>query len=464
MDQSYTVNGGSGSGTIYTAFTASGSSYALSYVDTLVGAIDSILANGGNTDTVGPDTGSGSAYFPGNQLAGSEPIYQLVPDTTEVGSQTFDIATPGYVIDTIGGAVVVNTDSSGGDSILVEGITMSTTVNAAGSDNLVVFIDGNNVYNGSTVPGDMGDTVVGGTGNDTINTGTGNTTVNAGDGYDLIYLNDTGVGAYNDSAFLDAGRDSVVAMGTGDYVLATSEYETVTGGSGETSASNLTVVLLPNSDGTADGYDSITGGAGYLTVVDSSSDNSVYGGAGGLTFIGGAGITATINTGGGTALIFGNSGDNLSVGTTAGDTGVAAFVAGAGNETLNGAASTSNLVLFGASQADSASAYDTLIGGAGNDTLVAGSGTESLMGGAGSNTFLVDFYGSENANITIGDFLAGNDSVAFGHYSQADVQAALSAGQDINGNFVVTFTESSTTVTFTGVTSSSQLTGHIITF
>jgi Ca2+-binding RTX toxin-like protein len=460
MDQSYTIHGGSGSGTIYQAFTAIGSSYALSYVDTLVGAIDNILANGGNTDTIGPN--SINSYFPGNQLAVTEPIYQLVPDTTQVASQTFDISTTGYVIDTIGGAVVVNTDSAGGDSILVVGINMATTVNASGSDNLVVFIDGNNDYNGTATS--FGDTVVGGSGNDTINTGEGNTTVNAGDGYDMIYLNDTGAGAYNDSAFLDTGHDSVIASGTGDYVLATTEGETVTAGSGETSGSNLTVVLLPNSDGTANGYDSITGGAGHLTVLDSSSDNTIYGGTGGLTFIGGPGITATINTGNGTALIFGNSADDYTLGTGAGDTGVAAFVAGAGNETLNGAASTSNMILFGAAQADGATAFDLLVGGAGNDTLVAGSGTEFLTGGAGSNTFLVDFYGSENANITISDFLAGNDSVAFGHYSQADVQAALSAGQDVGGNFVVTFTDSSTTLTFTGVTSASQLTGHIITF
>jgi Ca2+-binding RTX toxin-like protein len=460
MDLSCTISGGSGAGKINVSFTAVGSSYSLSYVDTLVGAIDNILANGGNTDPIGPD--SVNNFFPENQLAGVEPIYKLVPDSIPVGSQTFDIATAGYVIDTIGGATVINTDSAGGDSILVVGISNSATVNAAGSDNLIVFIDGNNVYNGSATS--SGDTVVGGTGNDTINTGAGNTTVNAGDGYDLIYLNDTGAGAYNDSAFLDTGRDSVVASGTGDYVLATTEYETVTGGPGETSASNLTVVLLPNSDGTANGYDSITGGAGYLTVLDSSSDNTVNGGAGGLTFIGGVGITATINAGNSTALIFGNSGDNLTLGTVAGDTGGALFAAGAGNETLNGAASTGNLALYGASQADSASAYDSLVGGAGNDTLVAGSGTEFLTGGAGSNTFLVDFYGSENANITISDFLAGNDSVAFGHYSQADVQAALAAGQDVGGNFVVTFTESSTTVTFTGVTSASQLTGHIITF
>jgi Ca2+-binding RTX toxin-like protein len=458
MAQSQTISGGSGNGAINISFTATGSTYALSYVDTLVGAIQTILNNGGNTDTVGP-TG-GNAFFPGTD-DGSTPIYQLVPDTQTVGEQTYNITTAGYVIDTIGGAVVVNTDSAGGDSILVVGNSEATTVNAAGSDNLIVFIDGNNMYNGSATSSD--DTVVGGSGNDTINTGAGATTVNAGTGYDSITLNDNGVGAYNDAVYLDTGRDVVIADGTGDLVVATTEYVTVMGGSGETSMSNLTVNLLANSDGTASGYDQITGGAGYLTVTDSSSDNTISGGAGGLTFIGGMNITATIDTGNSTALIFGNSGDNLTVGTVAGDTGGALFAAGAGNETLNGAAATGNLARYGASQANGSGANDVLIGGAGNDTLVAGAGAESLTGGAGSNTFLIDAYGAENSNITITDF-AGNDSVAFGHYSAADVATALADGQDIGGNFVVTFSESSTTVTFTGITSASQLDGHIITF
>jgi hypothetical protein len=457
--QSQTISGGSGAGKIYIAFTATGSTYSLSYVDTLVGAIQGILNAGGNTDTVGP-TG-GNTFFPGAEDAGSTPIYQLVPDTQTVGEQTFNIATSGYVVDTIGGAVMVNTDSAGGDSILVVGNSEATTVNAAGSDNLIVFVDGNNVYNGSATSD--GDTVVGGSGNDTINTGAGSTTVNAGTGYDSITLNDTGSGAYNDQVYLDTGHDMVMADGTGDLVVATTEFVTVMGGSGETAMSNLTVDLLANNDGTPNGYDQITGGAGYLTVTDNSSDNTINGGAGGLTFIGGANISATINTGNSTALIFGSTGDNLTIGTVAGDTGGAVFAAGAGNETLNGAGATGNLTLFGASQANGSGATDVLIGGAGNDTLVAGAGVDSLTGGAGSNTFLIDAYGAEGGNITITDF-AGNDSVAFGHYSQADVATALQDGQDINGNFVITFAESSTTVTFTGITSASQLDGHIITF
>ena len=456
--QSQTISGGSGAGQIYVAFTATGSTYSLSYVDTLVGAIQGILNAGGNTDTVGP-TG-GQAFFPGAEDANTTPIYQLVPDTAVVGEQTYNIATSGYVVDTVGGAVMVNTDSAGGDSIVVVGNSEATTVNAAGTDNLVVFVDGNNMYNGSATSD--GDTVVGGSGNDTINTGAGTTTVNAGTGYDVITLNDTGSGAYNDAVYLDTGFDMVTANGTGDLVVATTEYVTVMAGSGETAMSNLTVDLLANNDGTASGFDQVTGGAGYLTVTDGSSDNTINGGAGGLTFIGEAGVTATINVGGSTALIFGASGDNLSVGTVAGDASGAVFAAGAGNETLNGAAATGNLALYGASQANG-SATDVLIGGAGNDTLVAGAGVDSLTGGAGANTFLIDASGAAGGNITITDFV-GADSVAFGNYTADQVSTALADGQDVGGNFVVIFADTSTTVTFTGITSASQLDGHIITF
>jgi Ca2+-binding RTX toxin-like protein len=379
----------------------------------------------------------------------------------QVGTQTFDIATSGYVLDTIGGSVAINGDSAGGDSILVTANNPLTTVNTFGSDNLVIFIDGNNYYNGTGSTG--GDTVVGGDGNDTINTGAGNTTVNAGTGYDIIYLNDTGTGAYNDQVYLDTGHDLVIAQGTGDLVVATTESETIQGGGAEVAGDNLTVVLAPNSDGTANGYDLVNGGNAYLTVGDSSSDNTINGGAGGLTFIGGAGISADVNVGAGFAFIFGNSGDNITLSSETGATGGALFVAGAGNETLNGAGTTSNITLYGASQADSASANDVLTAGSGTDLLVAGSGLETLTGGSGASTFLIDAYGSENANLTIGDF-AGNDSVAFGHYSAADVAAALAGGTEVNGNFVITFSESSTTVTFTGVTGASQLDGHIITF
>ncbi len=459
MAQANTIGGPGGQ--IDVQFTAGGSQYSLNYVDTLVGAIDNILNNGGSITQVGPNT-SGAAYFPGVQFTDLEPIYLLSPSTVQVGVQTFDISTAGYIIDTIGGNVALNGDSAGGDTVIVVGVSPSTTVSTFGADNLIVFVDGNNSYDGAGSTG--GDTVVGGTGNDTITTGAANTTVNAGTGYDIITLNDTGPSAYNDAVYLDSGHGQVYADGTGDYVVATTEGQTVTGAASPIgSGAALTVVLLPNSDGTANGYDIVNAGGAYTNVIDESSANTINGGTGGLTFIGGADVSATVNVGSSTALIFGNAGDNLTLGNMSGAVGGAVIVAGGGNETLNGAAANGNLALYGAGQSDGAGAVDSLVGGNGNDTLVGGAGTETLVGGAGANTFVVDFYAAENANLTIADFTA-NDTLAFGHYSAADVAAALAAGQDVNGNFVISFDTSSTTVTFTGITSASQLEGHTITF
>ncbi len=453
------IVGGSGAGTINVTFTAYGSPYALSYVDSLVGAIDSILGSGGNTDPLLPN-GTNGSFFQGDQQPPSEPIYQL--KSSGQGPQVYNIATAGYVIDTISGPTTVNVDSTGGDSVLVAAITPEAIVNSAGTDNLIVFIDGDNTYNGGT---SSGDTVIGGTGQDTINTGVGDTQVRSGTGYDSITLNDTGSGAYNDQVFLDTGNNLVIADGTGDYVLATTAGQTITGGAGETSASNLTVVLLPNSDSTPNGNDLVTGGAGYLTVGVYSNDDTINGGTGGLTFIGAASVIATINAGTQEALIYGNASDNLTLGNVSGDTGGASFFAGVGNETLNGAAAVGNLTLYGAAQADSVGASDSLVGGSGNDTLVAGAGLETLVGGAGDNTFLIDSVGANDATLTISDFTS-NDTLAL-NFTQTEIANALAGGhEDGSGNYIVTFdtTNGSTAVTFTGLGDGSALNGHIISF
>jgi hypothetical protein len=460
--QSQSIIGGSGAGKIDLTFTAYGSPYALSYVDTMVGAIQTILDNGGNTDPQLPDTTGGTIFQGGNAPDSPATIYQLKPGDGQ-GPLTYSIATAGYVIDTIGGATTINLDSTGGDSVLVAAINPEATVNSAGAGNVIIFVDGNNTYNGGTSTGDI---VIGGTGNDTITTGTGDTQVRSGTGYDSITLNDTGSGAYNDQVYLDTGVNVVLANGTGDYVLATTEGQTISGAADTISTSNLTVVLLPNGDGTANGNDLVTGGAGYLTVGDASDNNTINGGTGGLTFISATDVTATINLGTTfSAFLYGNSGVDLTVGNVAGDSGGAMFVAGGGNETLNGAAAVGNLTLFGASQPDSVGASDSLVGGSGNNTFVGGAGFETLVGGAGDNTFLVDSVGSNDAALTVNDWNS-NDTLEL-NFTAQEVANALSTAQDVNGNYILTFDTTganSTTVTFTGLGDGSALNGHIITF
>jgi Ca2+-binding RTX toxin-like protein len=434
------------------AFTAYGTN-TLRYANQFVQNVNALLQN--ENVTIVNAIGGDQPNVPGN----GTPVYELVPTNVQGGPQQFILPGSGYVLDSIGGANTVGGFGAGGDTILVVGINPHATVNTSGSNNLVIFVDGNNTFNGSTKGGN--ETVVAGTGFDTINTGTGLTTVNSGTGDASIYLNDTANGAYNDKVWIDDGHNLVVANGTGDAVVATTEGQTVVGGPGETSASVLTVVLLPNSDGTANGNDLINAGAGYTNVIDESSNNTINGGAGGLTFIGGAGVSASINTGAGYSVIFGNSGDSLTLTTQTGETGGSTFIAGAGNESLFGGTATASILAFGGTDP---AGNDSIVTGTGNDTLVAGMGNETLQGGTGNNTFLIDAT-SSSGNVVLNDFganLAG-DSIAFSGFSAQDVQQALDQGQEVNGNFIITLSDS-TTVTFVGVSSESQLNGHIVTF
>jgi len=395
----------------------------------------------------------GAQANPGN----STPVYDLVPNN-QGGTQEFLLPGAGYVLDSIGGPVSVAGYGSGGDTILVAAINARTTIQTFGSNNEVIFVDGNNTFDGSSTGGN--ETVVAGTGFDTINTGTGLTTVNSGTGDATIYLNDTAAGAYNDKVWLDDGHSIVYANGTGDVVVATTEGQTVDGGTNASSV--LTVAILPNSDGTANGNDLINAGAGYTNFIDESSNNTINGGSGGLTFISGASITASINTGDGYSLIFGNAGTSLTLTTQAGDTGSSTYVAGSGNESLLGGAATASILAFGGQDSTGS---DSIATGAGNDTLVAGLGSETLDGGTGSNTFLIDANAAAGANIVLSDFGANlaQDSVGFSGFSASEIQSALDNGTEVGGNFVIQLSDS-TTVTFVGVSGESALNGHIITF
>lgn len=443
-------------GGINFAFTVYGTN-TLRYADQFVQNVNALLQQE-NATFVNPVGGEARQNLPGNLT----PVYDLIPSTVQGGAEQYILPGAGYVVDSIQGAHTVGGFGAGGDTILVAAINARADVKTSGNNNQVIFVDGNNTYDGSTVAGAGGDTVVAGTGFDTINTGGGATTVNSGTGDATIYLNDTVDGAFNDKVWIDDGHALVVANGTGDVVVATTEGQTINGGS-QTSSDFLTVVLLPNSDGTASGNDLINAGAAYTTITDDSSDNTINGGSGALTFIGGANITASINTGNGYSVIFGNNGDNLTLTNQAGATGATTFVAGAGNETLFGGSATTSILAFGGQ--DSATGADSIVTGAGNDTLSAGLGNETLDGGTGNNIFLVDATHSLDGNVVLGDFganLAG-DSIAFSGYNASDIQAALDAGQEVNGNFVIQLGDS-TTVTFVGISGESALNGHIITF
>ena len=169
----------------------------------------------------------------------------------------------------------------------------------------------------------------------------------------------------------------------------------------------------------------------------------------------------------GTTAVFGNSGDTITF-ATADTVGTAAFVAGSGNETLNGGYARFGLSFFGGtSNAASVTSgiNDVLTGGAGNDTLVSGAGNETLAGGSGNNLFVINATtDGVGAHITIADFgAAAGNLLAFAHYTTAEIQSALNGAQTVTGaggevNTVITLSDD-TQVTFIGV---STLSGHTV--
>jgi len=460
MATAITIKGGSGVDTINYSFVVTGTNttrYAVQFADT----VNALLANGDPLTLVKSSGADALLKDPGSQPH----IYDLVPSSVTGGSNVYNIFNAGYVIDTISGNAVVNL--AGGDTVLVAGQNAQTTVSAAnagigGNNDLIIFVSGNNEYIGDTTAGGgSGDTIVAGSGFDTISTGGGSATVNSGTGDATIYLNDTTTGStINQFVYLDDGRSVVYANGANDAVIATAAGQTIDANTDTASGagSQLSVVLLGSSTD-----DLITGGLGGSIVYDySAGGNTVDGGAGAMFFVGGTNVADTILGGSGELVAYGNAGDSLTFANELGVTGgLSELIAGSGDETLSGAGATSGVALFGSTDT---AANDILTGGAGNDTLQAGVGNETLTGGAGTNLFVLNHLADAGGNITIADFAASaTNEIAFGNYSPSDVASALAAGVETDGNFVITLSDN-TTVTFTGVTGASELTGHIFTF
>jgi len=316
-----------------------------------------------------------------------------------LASTTYTLSTGDqYTYVAVGSGTTIVGSSGGGDDITGGALL---TYDATGDDNKIVFTGGNNTYNGSTVSGVGGDTVSAGSGYDTINTGFGHTTVFSGTGNTLINLNDTTPG---DVAALAEGNSTVYAMGVADTVFA-------------------------------------------------SATGTIYGGAGSLTFVAtGTPLPVSIIGGTGADTLYGTSGSDITFSNAAGSS-LAQFIAGGGNETLNGAGAAGGFAFFG-SDSDTS---DSITGGSGGDYFSTGAGSESITAGSGAALFEINTV-TGGATITINDFSAA-DSVNFAGLSVADETSLLGSSSTVtDGSLTVTLGDG-TKVEFVGVTS---LTGHIV--
>ncbi|HEV8678227.1 MAG TPA: calcium-binding protein [Stellaceae bacterium] len=346
----------------------------------------------------------------------------------------------------LSGGLVANVRSStivdaGGDQSIRSSVDELTRTTIGDGTNEVLTGDslsdkiygmgGDDVLNG--FGGD--DALDGGDGNDTLNGGGGNDALLGGAGADALYG-----GGGNDTYFVDnagdwlteassAGIDKVNTS-LASYTLGANVENLTFFGSGNFAGTGNT---LDNYIAGAAGDDTLNGGGGDDILEAHDGNDTLNGGGGNDALLGGAGADTLIGGGGNDAYYVDNAGDVVSEGSSDGtdtvNTSLASYTLGANVEklTFTGAGSfagTGNALdnfIFGGD------GNDTLIGGAGNDWLNGGGGADALSGGGDNDTYIVDNTGDV-------------------------VTEASSAGTDLVGTFLASYTLGANveTLTFIG--------------
>ena len=210
--------------------------------------------------------------------------------------------------------------------------------------------------------------------------------------------------------------------------------------------------------------DTITGGSGAETVSAQGQGLAVLGGSGNLDFVGGA-SGVTIVSGSGVSTVHGGSGGTVLDGGAGsaivyfGTTGSLSYTAGAGNETLNASAATTNNLVWGGSDT---MGHNLLVGGSGKDTLVAGTGTDTLAGG-GTSADLYLFFESNGAAAPY-DVVENFNTMAtvwLNSYGSGAAATALADATSSGGSTTLTLSDN-TQITFAAVASVSELQGHVV--
>jgi len=300
-----------------------------------------------------------------------------------------DITIPYQYLYIASGAASTITLSASNETMLAGSLVSVVESGNVGGER-VTFTGGDNSFTGSTT-GVGEDTITSGSGHDTIFTGDGSSTVFT-EGYASVTLNDTSAGA-GDIAVMQAGSSTVFAYGVADTVFA--------GASG-----------------------SVVGGSSQFLLTT-----------------GGTPVSVTVDGGTGGALMYGSNGTDVTFNNASGSAeGI--FVAGGGNETLNGAGAAGGFVFYGGTDT---AGVESVTGGSGYDYFTTGTGTEDFTAGLGGAQF--DISSLAGGVITINDFGSG-DSV---HFDSSYTTATT------GGNLTVTL-GNGTTIEFVGITS---LSGHL---
>ncbi len=303
----------------------------------------------------------------------------------------------------------------GGGDIMTGGAGIDTLYGGEGNDSLIGGALGDALW------GEGGaDALLGGDGDDTLICDVLDTQVSGGAGYDYVYF--TGAGNF----IINAGTFGL------EWIFANE-------GNDNLNAATQTQGVIFYGLG---GADTLTGGAGIDTLFGGNGNDTLVGGALGDSLWGEGGADS-ISGGDGNDTIFADSLDTLVSGDAgqdflyilgdsdfvidAGANGIEWMLSGGGNDTLNAASQSANVVAYGGGGADTISGGsgtdvlfgqggaddihgggdgDVLLGEAGADTLNGGLGNDLMFGGADADAFAFEAgWGFD----TVGDFENGSD-------------------------------------------------------
>ena len=346
--------------------------------------------------------------------------------------------------------------STGSDLAVVVNGTSPVSVGGTGSSNVSVIAgSGGLTFNAGSLNGvdPTGVVVVAGDGNNVIGTATGtggSMFVQTGAGSDSIQA----VRGFNT---VDAGLGlNFVGTGTASDLINTEGLDIVVGDTVPGAGGSDTITAL------AGGQDFIFGLASTVSFVNASllastlvggtgSDTVEAGLGGGMYYAGTGGNSSLVGGAGSVTLVGGGNGDQLFSNPNGATTGSAYMVAGAGNETISGAADSRGITAFaGNNQSVNGAlvqANTVVFGGAGNDTLFAGTGNATLVSGGGTDTFgFINGFGGGSDSIN--GFTSADTIKLFGYSASAALASATVAG----GNTTITLSDN-TRITITGFTS-----------
>ncbi|WP_319641306.1 S-layer protein [Novosphingobium sp. JCM 18896] len=333
----------------------------------------------------------------------------------------------------LGSALAVGTNFTGGAG--ADEITLGATtkaINMGAGDDVVTL-------NSATLG--AGGTLNGGDGRDTLVANTNGSAFIADPafgGFEVLRVAGAAAqGSHNANGFtaLELGATAAgvtftsVAAGTGLTILAAPTGNTVVTLANATGTADVFNLTLSSSAALVAGSVSLAGvetinitntdtnttaQTNSITLVDAAAKSVVVTGNAGLTVTNDAGNTAITNFD--ASGVSGTEANAAALGVTF--TSVNATVGE--NVTIKGG--SGNDVLTG-----TATANDTIIGGAGADTLVYTGGTDTFTGGTGADTFDINALGTKTSFVTITDFTKGDKIDVAGIDTLAVANAALGA-------------------------------------